>query len=93
MYLFEIVFVKPAIRVIRNCQRKKSFCLYQPCDDSDQGIYFDGHECQNVVEYRKKMSTSEDDLEKFMQDYQSDNLDIVNQPNLETQFGQGQKKV
>jgi hypothetical protein len=63
-----------------------------PICKNSKGIYADGHEPQDVVEYRKTWTRQMMIRNKLMESYQGHNMDIVIVPNLDTPWGGNQQK-
>ena len=56
---------------------------------ANKGIYFDGHERDDVVRYRQKWAAKMVEYSHFMETYDEDDVSKVSQPNLL----EGQKKI
>ena len=51
-------------------------------DERKKGVYYDGHERPDVVKYRKEWLERMFKYQKFMKDFEGDNMDIVSEPKL-----------
>ena len=78
-----------AVRTIRRYLHSWGFKYRK----NTKGIYVDGHERQDVVEYRKAWARRMMVWKKAMEDYDGDNMELVVEPNLAGPFGRNQKKV
>ncbi|GET03821.1 hypothetical protein PHYBLDRAFT_144584 [Rhizophagus clarus] len=51
-------------------------------DERKKGVYYDRHECPDVVKYRKEWSERMFEYQKFIKDFEGDMIDIVSEPEL-----------
>jgi hypothetical protein len=77
----ELNFTQPIIIHERTAQRWLYYLGFAP-NVYQQGLYFDGHERQDVVDYRKQFLVDISEYQRRMFSYVGDDLEIVVRPDL-----------
>ncbi|CAB5381514.1 unnamed protein product [Rhizophagus irregularis] len=65
----------------KTCRNYMHFWGYR-YDEKKKGVYYDGHEWPDVVEYRKEWLKKMFEYKKSMKDFDGDMLDVVLEPQL-----------